>query len=61
MYKISRFVRDFPTLLRTPVRAIYVFAPKIENAAIVKLHCILGYCLPIHHAWLPGELLTGEK
>ena len=48
-------------MLRAPDRVIFVFAPNIDNAAIGKLHCILGYCLPIHHAWLPGELLTREK
>ena len=34
-----------------PVSAIFDFVLKIDNAAIIMLHCILGYCLPIHHAW----------
>ena len=41
-YWISRFARDSLTLLRTPVSAIFVFAPKINNAAIIMLHCIFG-------------------
>ena len=36
------FARNSLTLLRTPVRAIFVFAPKIDCAAVVILHCILG-------------------
>ena len=41
-YYISRFTRDSLTLLRTPVSAIFVFAPTIDNAAIEIRHCILG-------------------
>ena len=39
---ISCNARDSLTLLRTPVSAIFVFAPKIDNIAIVMLQCILG-------------------
>ena len=38
------------TLLRTPVSAIFVFAPKLTTQLHVSLHCILGQYLPIHHA-----------
>ena len=40
--RLAFFARDSLTMLRTPVSAIFVFAPKIDNAAIVTLHCILG-------------------
>ena len=36
------FARDSLTLLRTPVSAIFIFAPKTDNAVIAMLHCILG-------------------
>ena len=50
IYLISCYARDSLPLLRTPVSAIFVLAPRIDNAAIVLLHCILGKCLPIYHA-----------
>ena len=34
--------RDFLTLLHTPVSAIFIYASKLDNAAIAMLHCILG-------------------
>ena len=42
--------------LRTPgpVSANFIFAPKIDNAAITMLHCLLGLCLvnfTHYHAW----------
>ena len=45
-------MRDSLTLLRTPVSAIYEYALKVDNAAIVMLHCISGP---------PGELMAREK
>ena len=41
-YYTIRFTRDSLTLLCTPVSAVFVFAPKIENAVIVVQPCILG-------------------
>ena len=35
-------MRDSLTLLRTPVSAIFSFAPKIDNTAIAMLQCIFG-------------------
>ena len=40
--KLAFFARDSLTLLRTPVSAIFVYALKADNVAIVILHCILG-------------------
>ena len=37
----SYFARDSLTLLRTSVSAIFSFAPKIDNAAIAMLQCLL--------------------
>ena len=55
---ISRFARDSLTLLRTPVSAIFRFAPKIDSAAIAMLK---GNTYPFIKPGPPGELMTGEK
>ena len=52
---------DSPTLLCTPVSAIFVYAPKINNAAIVMLHCILGNVYNFSMPGPPEELTTSKK
>ena len=44
-YQMSHFARDSPTLLRTPVSAIFGFAPKIDNASVVMLNAFWGNTL----------------
>ena len=48
--KKSRVARDSLAVLHAPVSAISVFAPEVDNAADIMLHCILGWYLPIPHA-----------
>ena len=48
-------------MLRTPVSAIFTFAPKTDNAAIVMLHYILGNVYSFTMLGPPGEILTREK
>ena len=58
---MSRFAQDSLTLLCTPVTAILVFTPKIENKADVMLHCILGNVYPFTLPKPPRELMSREK
>ena len=60
MSGVRRFERDSLCLVRTPVSAIFSFAPKIDNRAIAMLHCLFfffffgrggGDYLPFHHVW----------
>ena len=41
--------------------AIFSFAPKIDNAAIAMLQCLLGNIYPFTMSGPPGELMTREK
>ena len=56
-YKISRFARDSLILLRTPVSAIFVFAPKILSCCIAFMGTVYPFAMP----GPPAELMTREK
>ena len=56
-YYISRFARDSLNLLRTPVRANFVFAPTIYNDGIAFWVNVY----PSTTSGPPGEFITGEK
>ena len=60
-YRVKSIRLVVMPLLRTTVSAIFVFATNIENEAIVMLHCILGYRLPIHHAWIARRAHSKRK
>ena len=59
---VKSFCWEFPESASHTICAIFVFAPKIDNAADVILHCILRYCLPICYMPEPlGEFMFREK